>query len=342
MARIPSLSRHLKPLFVAATFATCLGSGVLMLLGPERVMVLADMQYVPWFAYLGAALVAVALSYTMGWGWRAMAVASVALVLAVVMDFNFGAPERGTGAVRVMTFNVKDYETLKHPRGGAEVLAREVMRYNPDIAVFQDATDFYDEIQPQKLFPGWHVFGSDELTIASRFRLDDCRDEIEKLASKNLHHIACVVQGRDWKLDVHAVHFVSPRLGLTAWRYGPIRGVHEWDNNVEGRMGQAVALARYISRMPPRQAIIAGDLNAPPRSMVLRVLEEAGFRDAFATAGVGYGFTYGHIFPPFLDFLRLDHVLVDASIGVADCFVAPAGVSPHRAVVADLVLKPER
>jgi len=57
---------------------------------------------------------------------------------------------------------------------------------------------------------------------------------------------------------------------------------------------------------------------------------------------VGYGFTYGHIFPPHLDFLRLDHVLVDGSIDVADCFVAPAGVSPHRAVVADLVLKPER
>ena len=335
------MARYLKPFLVASIFATCLGTSALMLAGPERVVVLSDLQYVPWYAYLAAALFATALSYTMGWAARAMAVASVGLVLVVVMDLNLGTPAKGARTVRLMTFNVKDYETLASPTGGGAVLAREVMRFDPDIAVFQDASDFYDVIEPQNLFPGRKIFGSDELSIVSRYPIENCRDEIEKLPAKSLHHVACEVHGHDWTIDVHVVHLVSPRLGLTAWRYGPIRGVREWDNNVEGRMGQAVALRRYVAgaKYP---AVIAGDLNAPPHSLVLRVFTDAGFRDAFDAAGVGYGFTYGHIFPPHLDFLRLDHVLVDGSIDVADCFVAPAGVSPHRAVVADLVLKPER
>ena len=333
--------RYLKLFYVAGTFATCLGTSVLMLAGPERVLVLSDLQYVPWYASLGATAVAAALSFTMGWAWRAMSAASLALVVTVVMGLNIGTPEHGDHAVRVMTFNVKDYETLASPNGGGEVLAREILRFDPDAVVFQDATDFYDVIEPQQLFPGRHLWGSDELSILSRYPLDHCREATEDVPGKRLHHIACEVRARDWTLDVHVVHLVSPRIGLTAWRYGPIRGVREWDSNVEARMGQAYALARYLAGSP-RPAIVAGDLNAPPHSMVLRVLGDAGFRDAFAVAGVGYGFTYGHELGARLDFLRLDHVLVSPTIGVADSFVAPPGISPHRAVIADLVLAPRR
>ncbi|HET9651920.1 MAG TPA: hypothetical protein VFP36_07005, partial [Usitatibacter sp.] len=71
-------------------------------------------------------------------------------------------------------------------------------------------------------------------------------------------------------------------------------------------------------------------------------LRSAGYADAFEQAGHGFGYTYGHALRPGFSFLRLDHVMVDRTIGVVDCFVAPRGVSPHRAVIADLALQPER
>jgi endonuclease/exonuclease/phosphatase (EEP) superfamily protein YafD len=65
----------------------------------------------------------------------------------------------------------------------------------------------------------------------------------------------------------------------------------------------------------------------------------AGMRDAFTSAGVGYGYTVGHALRPGVSLLRLDHLLVSADIGVAQCFAGSAAASEHRPVVADLWLR---
>ncbi|HZZ92444.1 MAG TPA: endonuclease/exonuclease/phosphatase family protein [Usitatibacter sp.] len=332
--------RYLDRFFIAATFAVCAGTSLLMFAGPEHVAVLADLQYVPWYAFLVPALASMLPALRLGSRWLAMSAASVLLVPLVLMDLTLASGERGEHTVRVMTFNVKDYETLRSADGAARLVA-EVLRYDPDILVLQDSEDFYDRIHDDKLFPGRYLFTADEYAIVSRHPLQDCRHRRVPVPGKSLYHIVCRVKSPDWQLDVHVVHLVSPRLGLTAWRYGPIRGVHDWDSNVEARMAQTRVLADFVASSP-RPAIVAGDLNAPPHSLILRILREAGFRDAYAAAGHGFGFTYGHELPGGLSFLRLDHVLVDDSIGVADCFVGPPGVSPHRPVIADLVLRPDR
>jgi endonuclease/exonuclease/phosphatase (EEP) superfamily protein YafD len=84
---------------------------------------------------------------------------------------------------------------------------------------------------------------------------------------------------------------------------------------------------------------VAGDLNAPDSSVVVRSLLDTGLRDAFATAGMGYGYTWGHTLRPGVSFLRLDHILVGPEFGVADCFVGGAQASAHRPVIADLFLR---
>jgi endonuclease/exonuclease/phosphatase (EEP) superfamily protein YafD len=62
-------------------------------------------------------------------------------------------------------------------------------------------------------------------------------------------------------------------------------------------------------------------------------------RDAFSSAGRGYGYTHGHSTRLGFSFLRIDHVLLSPEIGVADCFVGQKEASDHRPVIADLLLQ---
>ncbi|HET9653113.1 MAG TPA: hypothetical protein VFP36_13015, partial [Usitatibacter sp.] len=130
-------------LFVAATVAACLAAAAYLVAGPERIAPLADVAYLPYPVFLGPAVAALALSLRLGWRWLAAALANVALVVFVIMDFTFASGVSGTQLVRVMTFNVKDYETLLLPDGAARI-EREVARFDPDIVVMQDAGALYE------------------------------------------------------------------------------------------------------------------------------------------------------------------------------------------------------
>jgi endonuclease/exonuclease/phosphatase (EEP) superfamily protein YafD len=325
--------------FVAATFAACVVAAALLVAGPERVPWLADVAYLPYPVFLGPALVALALSLRLRWPWRAAAVANVMLVALVIMDFTFASGDRGTQLVRLMTFNVKDYETLLLPDGAGRI-EREVARYDPDILVMQDAGRLFASVEKGAIFKGRHSWSSGEFVVVSRYPLSGCEELVQPVPGKRLHHVRCEVRSADWRLQVHVVHLLSPRHGLGALRSATLDGLRKWDDNVDTRMEQARALASFMSGAT-HPAVIAGDFNAPAHSLVLREMQSAGYRDAFAHAGRGFGFTYGHALRTGFSFLRLDHVMVDASIGVADCFVAPQGVSPHQAVIADLTLRPE-
>ena len=50
------------------------------------------------------------------------------------------------------------------------------------------------------------------------------------------------------------------------------------------------------------------------------------------------GSDFDAIQQPGISFLRIDHILVDQSIGVARAYVGGKEASPHRPVVADLLL----
>ena len=72
---------------------------------------------------------------------------------------------------------------------------------------------------------------------------------------------------------------------------------------------------------------------------MVRTLLALGLRDAFASAGRGYGYTYGHTLRPAFSFLRIDHVLVGPEFEVRDCFVGGDEGSDHRPVIADIALR---
>jgi endonuclease/exonuclease/phosphatase family metal-dependent hydrolase len=304
--------------------------------GAEHFWPLALVQYLPYPVYLVPALLAVAISFAVGRAWRVASMLGLALVATTVMGFEFHMGDAGTPRIRMMTYNVKGYLALDRP-GGITLIAREIALHDPDIVVLQDAW----ELAGVAMFggqPAYSYYSYEELVIASRYPLSDCQPHRISLLEQSRGYVRCTVDAQGVELDVIAAHFISPRRALMAAREDRFRAVDAWKANLAERVSQAEALAGD-ARARPRPLILAGDLNAPKSSLAMRALLATGLRDAFSTAGKGYGYTWGHSLLAGLSFLRIDHILVSPEIGVVECFLGGAEASPHRPVIADLYLK---
>ena len=114
--------------------------------------------------------------------------------------------------------------------------------------------------------------------------------------------------------------------------------VHVPAPTTSGVQGWAEEFARLTGRVEDLDGpvVVAGDFNATSGNRPFRHLAaSAGLRDAQDAGGGGFGGTWSleSAGPPML---RLDHVMVARSVGVAAFgFVPPLG-SDHRGVVAEL------
>lgn len=270
-----------------------------------------------------------------------MSGSALALVLIIVMDLSMRTGDTGTEGLRVMTFNVKDYIALDSAEGLATI-SSEVAKHDPDILVLQDAArlNAKREMTPaavSSLYGNRQVYTFGQYAVASRYPLRNCKPGKISYRERNHTFVHCIVNTGFTQIDLYTAHFLTPREGLNAVRHEQLSGIDEWEQNVADRMTQAEALASAIKN-GIRPVILAGDFNAPDSSLVIHALLSADIRDAFSSAGKGYGYTYGHSFRPGLSFLRIDHIFVGPSIGVANCYVGGKLASPHRPVIADLLL----
>jgi endonuclease/exonuclease/phosphatase (EEP) superfamily protein YafD len=301
------------------------------------------LQYLPFPGYLVPALVAFGLSFWLGRAWRWLAALSLVLVLTVLMGAVFGRADAGSGRVRMMTYNIKSY-LAGHEAGAFAPLAWEVVEQDPDILVMQDADRLTErrEAVPDTaspVFKGRQVFAFGQYIVASRFPLRDCRVGHVPYRGEDHTYVHCIVKAHGIDIDLVTVHFKSPRDGLNATRFERTEGVDEWRQNFDDRLTQATQLAADVSERK-RPLILAGDLNAPESSPVVRRLLERGLRDAFSSAGWGYGYTHGHSLKLRFSFLRIDHILVSDDIGVTDSYAGGKDASEHRPVIADLLVLP--
>ncbi|RZL00252.1 MAG: hypothetical protein EOP36_16450 [Rubrivivax sp.] len=308
---------------------------------PESHAALALLLYVPYPVYLLPALVAVACSFSLGWRWRLGALATLLVVLLALMRPAWGQPDEGHRRVRLMTYNVKSYLAVHRPQGLAEV-ALEVLQHDPDIVVMQDAAQFLDlRYSPPTvlkiLFGQRDTFAFGQYIVASRFPLKGCWPGWIPYNGQNHSFVHCVVSANGTDFDLVTAHFVTPREGLNAARHEGVKGLGVWRDNMNKRLTQSGALAEQLRAMK-RPRVVAGDLNAPENSSVVQDLLDTGLRDAFSSAGKGYGYTHGHSLWPGISFLRIDHILVSDDIGVSDAYVGGKVASQHRPVIADLLL----
>jgi len=299
-------------------------------------------RYLPYPLFLLPAIAALAVSFWLGRTWVVAGAANLVLLLTLGMGLQWNTGDAGAEHVRVMTYNIKLFNAVNQ-RDYVRALALEVARHDPDILVMQDADGLVAaRSDPAKssgpVFGMPHVYAWGEFVVASRFALRDCRPGQIGPPGKGHRYVRCVVDARRTEVNLFTAHFQSPRAGLNAARREGLEGADDWQRNHQNRLAQARDLARDLAGSQ-RPLVVAGDLNAPESSPVLLTLLAVGLRDAFSSAGRGYGYTHGHSLRNGFDLLRIDHVLVSPDIGVTHCFVGQADASEHRPVIADLVLR---
>ena len=300
------------------------------------------LRFVPYPAWLALAGLALLAGVVAGRRWLAAGLLAVALVLTVVMDLAVGSAEPGQGHLRVMTYNVKAYLADTRPQNVANIVA-EVVEHDADIIVMQDADGLIDARSPaarplRTAFRDRQLYEFGQYIVASRVPMRDCRPAGIPYRGQTHTCVRCTVQAFGQDVELFVVHLVSPRVGLNAARFERLGGLDEWQENFDDRMTQVRTLAGMLSTTV-RPVILAGDLNATEHSPVLDVLRSTGLRDAFSTAGFGYGYTHGHSLRPHISFLRIDHVMVSEPLGVREAFAGGSGGSDHRPVIADLVIR---
>jgi len=296
-------------------------------------------RYLPYPMFLAPVAAALLVSCALGWRWVLASAATLALAATLTMGLVWNDAEIGPSPFRVMTYNIKGAKAAQRAGGLAE-LAREIARHDPDIVMVQDAQGMSSGPPgPQRpealLFAGRAIHRVGQYVIASRFPLRDCAPGRLPVRGDDVGYLRCVVDVRGVELTLVTVHFESPRSGLNAARREGVDGIAEWRRNYEDRLDQARLLAGVFAT-GPRPLVIAGDLNAQQASPVVRALLATGLRDAFASAGRGYGYSYGQALRVGVSFLRIDHILVSDGIGVAACEVGDGAPSEHRPVIADL------
>ncbi len=333
---------HAARAFVGTTVTVLTLFAVGYLAGPERFGIFSILQYAPYPVVLFPAVLALLASVLLDWRWRAAAAFGLVLVPTALMGatFGLGGGDEGTH-VRVMTFNVKDYVTFDRP-GGLSGIFGEISRVNPDVLMLQDARQLTwllrdDPVAGRGFFDGRHTFAFGQYVVASRFPLQDCATGDISFRGETHTYVRCRIDAPDGAFDVATAHFMTPRFGLAATRLNPLSGITEWTRNVEDRVIQARRLADDL-RLRPRPLILAGDLNAPDSSLVVRALTDRGLRDAFRVGGRGFGYTWGHSLPWGVPFLRIDHILVSPEFVVQAAFTGEPADSAHRPVIADVHL----
>ncbi|MBT0569294.1 endonuclease/exonuclease/phosphatase family protein [Curvibacter sp. CHRR-16] len=303
--------------------------------------------FVPYYWVLPLLLLAPLLAVGLHWSLGVLALASLLwfATSTMGMQWNMATPTASDGTrLRVMTYNVKARDA-KHRANGFEEIENEVRSHQPDVVALQDANGWLPErsnaapIEARPLFGLPNVVVQGQYVLASRYPLQQCETGLLTKTDPSHTYLRCSMQVGQQSITVATAHFVSPRWALTATKETLGTGLEDWKQNVATRMAQAGGLVSDLIRQP-RPLLVLGDLNSPPNSEALALVQRLGLRDAFNEAGKGWGFTHGHSLNKGLDFLRIDHILTSAEFAIASSTVGGSEASQHNPVVAEIVLKP--
>jgi endonuclease/exonuclease/phosphatase (EEP) superfamily protein YafD len=229
-----------------------------------------------------------------------------------------------------MTFNIQ------WGREGWGHIAREVRAADADVLLMQDARAVPEGALKDAL-SSYEIRRFGQFIIASR--LPVLEHEVGDVSFRGQRHTylrAEIVTG-GVVTTFFSVHLATPRDSILAVRSGDSSALAEIRASAEDRLTQARSLAQDLKRVRG-PVILGGDLNATPSSLVCRALESAGLRNAFRAAGLGYGYTFGHLTRLRHSYLRIDHIYASREWEPIRCFTGGKQASDHRPVIADLFL----
>ncbi len=221
--------------------------------------------------------------------------------------------------IRVLAFN------LHHLDFNTPGFTQYLINSQADVLLFAEMPG---RVNRQNLPPGLtHVTRHGELCVASRYPIHTLR------IIKNEVAIRYTLDTPAGSMDLIGVHLSSPHWALRDSIDGSEQGTEELARNINARREESEALASEIQQRADHPLVIAGDFNLAPDSPLF-ISNFSMMTDAFESAGFGFGWTYYHQHA----MVRIDHVVANEFVQFKACSVGPSLGSPHRPVVADLVL----
>ncbi len=238
-------------------------------------------------------------------------------------------PERGRAAAAPDGRPVRRVITFNCLAGAFNPAApREVMGWEPDVVLFQESASLGVLQQvARELYgaaPGVHAAGTWECGIIARGRL------LRSAAAANPSRLSATIQFSDGQvLEVTSVHLSSAETEVRIYR-GETLAKHA--ANRRQRRGE---VERLLAGRPgaagARPSLIGGDFNAGAGDAIFRLLEEAGYQDAWAAVGSGWPNT----FPNEAPLLRIDYQWSAADLVPLRGRVVASEHSDHRMVICD-------
>lgn len=263
-------------------------------------------------------------------------------VLLPFMDFNvpwhrLTSSEPHGFKLRLLTCNLHRIELT------VPLLDKYIRQIRPDVVALQDYSN-WDEM-PVFSERGWHTYDiGDQIFLASRYPIVHVHDmNLERIRGSDDDEfprrfgIAVCFDLRTPAGLLHVVnlHLVSPHKGLELLTEQTAHGIRMLGACSIRRRKESAAVEKWIAEQ--KEPVIAtGDFNMPAESPIFREFFSK-YPDAFRSAGWGYGFTHLTL----LTELRIDHILTTGGIACTGIRIGPACGTPHRPMVADLVIPPE-
>lgn len=239
-----------------------------------------------------------------------------------------GEPREKAPLLRVITYNAGEGGTRE------EAVARLVDREGPDVLVVDEWRDAGTALLP-KLGKNWHVAEHISTAVFSRFPIKSVR----RLGAEHLRKhwrapaLKCELETPYGIIYVVGVHLETPREGLEALCWSPLRGGAEMDQTTADRRLES-ELASQMAAEVEGPVVIAGDFNMPVESTIYRQYWQ-NWQNAFSIAGLGYGQTK---FTRFFG-VRIDHVLASSEWEVLGARVGANLGGDHRPLLVDLQLR---
>lgn len=245
------------------------------------------------------------------------------VVLFPVMGARLWLSPRATGsdqAVSLATYNVY------FGKMGRPLLLEELAAMPVDILLLQATYDSIGE-RLRERFPDRTTRQDGELVIVTRFPISKVNVPAQLPGDVRPMFVEYLVETPAGPLRVFNMHPFSPRNAL-------VDRDESWEVDVARREAQVAAVVA-AARAPGPPFVIAGDTNLPHLSSILR-RHLGDLNDAFAEAGLGFGYT----FPSKRPWMRIDRVLAGPGLTFAGVRVGPKGASDHRPVFAEFGFSP--
>lgn len=293
----------------------------------ERWWFSTAMLYLPRVLYALPLLVLAPLAV-----WKAprlLAVQAACFLFVLGPFMGWHAPGRGERPwadavpIRVLTYNIG------YDPEAASALLEAVRAAKPHVVLLQEGNDLSEQ------FPGWTTHHDGEYFLASRLPLLEAQSREFLPTHRWRRGMRYRLKGPNGPFTLFSIHLDTPRRGLQllkspdAWRHVKRTGQTIEAENLRRRLESAAARA-WVNEVR-ESCIVAGDFNAPPDSPLQRE-HWGGFRDAFAVAGSGYGYT-AHAPHPWV---RIDRVLATPEWRVSRAWTGRGSGRDHLPVVAEL------